>query len=512
MAPKSVGHKAIAVGLGVTFAAFYFWMMPSVRDQTYDSLNYAYQGETYGLRGGIMGNHALAHIIQNAVFAAVRECGYTGRALPVMSALNAAWAGGAVGVGYLLGARLLAIPWPLALSFAVVLGGSRAMLRYSATADVYALTVLTQVVAWYAIVNCVVSGRNSRWVVAGMLAGISVVAHQLGILVMAGGCCVAWFMGRWRAVVELGLGAAVVGGCGFTIVSIVATASLSPSTMLSWVVGYGAGGTAYGGYLVAENVPLVLSTAVGALIHPGWSIVSNGASVAIGVAVVVLSVRGGSEERQQLRRLWYIPASLALLGELLAWWWEPWNMKFHLLALLHAWLACLMRWARSGSGVPDGNGVALWRGVSALVAATVLLLFNARFQALPSRSLPPHYVESLNAWVAHTRPGDTLLTLGDFTPQLRFLEHRPNTLSRSELASAADLLKAIQVAQVEGADVYIADDPGLVQERLGRNKGLSAAEMRTVFGVCKTQYAFEYVNDFDRGTTTVYRVTRRRND
>jgi hypothetical protein len=108
----------------LSFSALYLLLPPSVANQPWDSLAYAHAIETRGITGAIWGNHPLGHVMFYVAWSLVKALGYSGRALPVLQAANAIFAGTAIALSFVIFVNHLRCPPMSALGGALLLGGS----------------------------------------------------------------------------------------------------------------------------------------------------------------------------------------------------------------------------------------------------------------------------------------------------------------------------------------------------------------------------------------------------
>lgn len=417
-----------------SFSTAYVLLAPSVFQQDWDSLMYAYRAEVDGVRF-MMGNHPLAHVLLYQVHLASTALGYAGRALPVYVIANGIAGGLAVTLAYVLLKEGLALRASRAVAGAILLGAGAGAWRFVATADVYSLAMLLAVLSWAAVIWHVSARERCPAALAGAAAGLALLAHHLNgvFLVVAPLLLLARRDRRLSRVLAFYGGAAVVGFCGVLLLGILATGTASAGEIARWARGY-LGDPLYGTHLTLASVPVAIDTASRTILPPTFG---RGRWVArflfAGLlGVVAIGLPRVRRLRPVVRAALAAAAAQCVLSWLLITWFQPSYPKFWLLALVPLVIAfaCL-----SDAVEFDGRrGGTAWRSLgryatmAPLALAVGVLLFNARY-SWPERHRGDDLArESVSRWLAHSTPDDVLITAGDLTPQLWFWFDRPNAL------------------------------------------------------------------------------------
>ena len=164
--------------LGATFAVLYAALSPDVTRQGWDSLAYAHAAETPGIPN-IAPNHPLGHAVHNLTFWIARRCGYVDRALPFFLVVGSIFGGLAITCFFLICHVLVGVDQRVALSLALLLGGSYAVWHRAGSADVYTFALLLCAVAWAGIIYHL--RFQTRVGLAGALTGVATLAHQMNV-------------------------------------------------------------------------------------------------------------------------------------------------------------------------------------------------------------------------------------------------------------------------------------------------------------------------------------------
>lgn len=516
--------------LGVT-SALYIALAPSLAHQEFDSLSYAYSVEINGI-SSIWGNHPLGHLIQNTTFILAKILGYGGRALTYFQIVNGVIGGIAIASFFGLGVLVFKFSVPNALGLAVLLGASYSAWHFAGTADIYNLSVLIQILALGSLVNDTLVTNRRYLIVSGVLVGLSILAHQLNITIIVAALVLATNEYR-TAKIKLAtfLGSlATTFVIGYSLLGYIATSSLSPQKILSWMRGY-IGDPTYGKSLAFENVPIAFSNAVEAVVHIGWSTQAQIARILLvgllllPIAFGVLQARVIMESKQ--RRIIAACLLQCFVGWLLIFWWEPppYNLKYWMLTFV-PFLVATGYFAENLRGRLSGITLSLPRYPKTLgnivfasylpLLGISLLLFNLKFGIINEHGADIVFQEAINLWLEHSNTDDILIPDDHLVPILAYWNRRPNTLNLHTLLMMSPdspdrldgLRKTIEDALCSNKAVLFTPaaidfhpDPFLSAERVTRN------DLHLLFDEFDREETFSYVNSIDGKRTSVYRLS-----
>ena len=270
--------------------------------------------------------------------------------------------------------------------------------------------------------------------------------------------------------------------------------------------------------------PGCLDRRLGAVLFISWSLRSRPIRTCILLVLAAVPVLGiansRSLSRQQRSALGVALLQLAIAA-LLIFWWEPFNLKFWLLALL-PWMivvACGAEAVRLRLTPLLPASFSRHAGVvfcGFLVSISVLMLsFNLAFGII-GRSRPSQdYQQAMQAWLDHTGPNDVLITAGDLVPQLQFWENRPNTVnlyssllaSRNTADPFADLKQRIDAALCRGDAVFLAPAAGdFMTESWLSVLALPRLTFRHFFATYAQEEVFAYHSGVVGADVPVYRI------
>lgn len=465
---------AISLAFAISFAALYQALAPAIEYQHYDSLINAHAAETRGLQA-LWGNHPLGHFALNAAFGLAAGLGYAGRALPLFQVINSAIAGATVALFFVMALKLLRVDLASAVGVTLILGVSASFWNYAGTADIYSVAWLLALLAWIAVLYEVQRKQRRLPLWSGILLGLAILAHQFNAVVALAGFFLILreqgFRRGWPSSLSLLLIASLITVLGYWGFGMIATGSGSLPAIMDWITGHFANPT-YGRFFRLDSLPDAWMGASGAILRMSWSLRSQLIRIAILASLAGVMLLGLANyralSRQQRSALGAAVLQLAVAA-LLIFWWEPYNLKFWLLALL-PWaiiLACSAAAARPRlagllPAAHTRHAGAILGGV--LVSISVLmLLFNLVFGVI-SRSRPSqNYQQAMQAWLDHSSPNDVLITAGDLVPHLLFWENRPHTVnlyssllaSRQSTDPFSDLKQRIETALCRGDSVFI---------------------------------------------------------
>lgn len=517
---------AISLALAVAFSALYLALAPHIQYQHYDSLINAHAAETRGLQA-LWGNHPFGHFVLGVVYSLAKGLGYTGRALPLFQVINSLVAGITIALFFVMALKLLRVGLASALGMTLILGVSASFWNYAGTADIYSIAWLLALLTWMALLQEVQHKQRPLPLWSGLLLGLAILAHQFNAVVALAGVFLVLreqgFRKGWPSGLLLLFIAGLISVLGYWSFGVIATGSGSLSVIMDWVTGH-FGNPTYGRFFRLDSVPDVWRGASGAVLRMSWSLRSQVVRTTILALLAGVTILGLTNyralTRQQRSALGAAALQLAV-SALLIFWWEPYNLKFWLLALL-PWtiiLACSAAAARLrlAAALPAARshraGAVLG---SVLVSIGVLmLLFNLVFGVI-SRSRPSQtYQQAMRAWLEHTSPNDVLLTAGDLVPQLLFWENRPNTVNlySSLLASQgtgdpfSDLQQRINTALCRGDAVFLTPEASdTLPESWLSILALSRSEIRRFLTSYDQEEAFSYPSETFGAEVPVFRV------
>lgn len=418
------------------FAAFsfsYILFAPNIFQQDWDSLMYAYWAEVQGIRS-IWGNHPLGHVVLNSMYIMFLNLGYQGKALPIFTVLNGIFGGFAVAVFFSLMKTIKMDHLP-ALGYAVIFGASYGLWHYSGSADIYSLSVLLLLLAWISLLY-EVQVRNVRYIyLSGVLAGLSVLSHQLNAVFPLVAIIIILFPRnhRWPRMVTFYSASLVTILTGAILFGILSTSSYSISVIYNWFQGY-LGDSIYGNPLSLESIKVSFQTALGTILTP-----TSGRARFIRMAIFLLFGGGlliGSTQVKFLHRDQKIILLSAFLQLLVSWglivWFEPWYPKFWMLVSVPGMmvLACCIHAVEKMLVL---RFMKLWNyaeyySALPIILGIIFVVFNMRYAILNEYNPDEISQEAMTIWLKHSNPGDMLITAGDLIPQLWFWSNRPNTI------------------------------------------------------------------------------------
>lgn len=480
----------VAVVLFVILALAYIAFSPSLVNQHWDSLEYAYRCEAPG-PVKLWGNHPLGHVVLCGVFRIARGFGYSGRAMPLLQTVNAVI--GALAVVAFMGllgrvstSRVRVVGWTLAF------GATYGMWRFAGTADVYALSVLVFLLAWIAVLRFVDAPSAGAAVAAGALVGLALVTHQFTGPVLAAGMVglVPYLAAAGSRAVPTRLGlllvaAAIVGGGLYYGLGVFATGSTSFAVIRQWIVGYGAD-PLYGRYLNPTGLMSALASSTETLIRTSWvpgllvlRVVIPALLLATAIAGIVLARR----LPQTVRVIVQASACQLVIGWIVVAWWEPYHVGKFWLLLLPAFVVL------AAAGVEALSARTRIVGWMPLVVALFFVYLNSEGMRR-EHAANAAFERTLDLWIGHSRPDDVLIESDELTAHLLFWGQRPNTVNLYRALESgshqgdpfASLKKTIDDALTEGRTVILAPDLGRYynEERL-RIVGTNREEVLAFF-------------------------------
>jgi hypothetical protein len=464
-----MNRRAAILGLFVALVTLYALVTPAVLHQHWDSLEYAFACEAR-VSKQVWGNHPLGHVVLCGAYRAAAALGYDGRALHLMSAVNAVVGAGSVVLLIALLGRLGIAP-RRAAGWALVVAGLYGFWLYAATADIYAFSLLAQLVGWHALLWAAEAPTDRRAAIAGLAVGGAIVTHQFNGPLLVGACLGLAPFARAarrpavRHAIVLALVSLAVVVAGYAALGVWSTGSTSSDVIREWIVGYGADPT-YGRTFDASGLSTAMMTFRQTLLRsptaPEWAAVR---SILIGVMLVVaaLGVIAAVRARATLRPAVISGCSQLAVGMPLVVWWAPYHIgKWWLLmlpALVVIQASFLETVADRVSTGSFGIRIVRWLDAGVFGLAAGSLLFTGLVTMRDMRT-DPAFDRALASWSAHTRDRDVIIQ-HDVTAHLLFWTRRPNSLFLYRTLQAgkpgdplAALRSVIGAAHADGRAVY----------------------------------------------------------
>ena len=483
-------------GLLGALIALYAIVAPSLLHHHWDSLEYAFACEAQ-LSKRVWGNHPLGHVIQCGAFRAAVSLGYGGRALHFMSAFNAVV--GAITVAALIGLlKSIDIPPRRALGWALVVAGMYGFWLYAATADVYAFSLLAQLGGWWTLLRAAEAPGLGRAAVAGLAAGLAVVAHQFNGPLLVGACLglAPFARGARRPAIAhlatLALVATTVVVAGYYGIGVWSTGTTSREALEHWLIGYGADET-YGRSFNLAGLAKAAGTSSQTLLKAPFSaelIAVWAGALALILAPVALGLALAPLSRGRLRPALASAVVQLAIGAPLIVWWAPYHIgKWWLLmlpALVVVQAAGVETLGRLLRADPSRRATR-WLDAAVGAIACAALLFTGFVTMRGMNRVDEAFERTLDLWAAHTQRDDVIIQ-GDVTAHLLFWTGRPHALflyrtvqagGKAEPFSA--LSRVIAAAHEKGHAVYFV--PGTVE-------ALNAADLALVGATREELMAF----------------------
>jgi hypothetical protein len=471
-----MGRRAAMVALFVALVALYTTVAPSLLHHHWDSLEYAYACEAT-LPKRVWGNHPLGHVVLCGAYRGAVALGYSGRALNFMSAFNAGVGAAAVLamtalIASLGVARSRAIAWSLALA------GMYGFWLYASTADVYAISLLAQIFAWWGLLRAAEAPSTFRALVAGVAVGGAVVAHQFNGPLLVAACVglVCFARGPRRVAIShlaiLGVVSVAVTAIGYYGIGVWSTGTTDVQALERWLVGYGADET-YGRSANLAGLAKAIGTSSQTLLKIPYSapLISVWASViAVLAAPVLLALTLARWTPGRLRPALVSALAQLAVGAPLITWWAPYHIGKWWLLMLPALVVVQASGVESLARLFSGRharraGRVLDVSVASVAAATLLFTGIVTMRSL--RRVDEPFERTLEQWATHTQKDDVIIQ-GDVTAHLLFWVGRPKSLFLYRTVQAggreapfAVLERLIDTAHLEGHSVYYV--PGTVE-------------------------------------------------
>lgn len=508
------------------FSLLYLAFSPSLIYQHWDSLWYCHSCEKNGVWKIWWGNHPLGHPILCSIFKMATLFGYSDRALPVLKVVNNIL-GALTVAGLLIGLRnVMKFTLLNSLGCAVILGATSGFWHYAGTADIYIFSVLLFLLSWTVLIYAVTSNRYL--ILAGILAGLAILAHQLnGVLLFVGLITILSKNAYCRPKIMLYkflLSTMLTTVTGYLLLWNLQTPStFSLQTLISWIIGYGTD-PSFGRYLQLKSLSSAIYTALKIFITtingeiPG--IIRRGV-YAIVILVLLLGIMVNRRLSKDKSTILFASLLQCSVAGFLILWWEPHNEKFWVLILL-PWvitLACSFEaiWA----AVPDNwprLTLLLKRPISLfpLLLGILLILFNANYRMLKERQPNIFLQESLDQWLSHTGQKDLLITTLDLVPYLRSWGERPNAINMYDLIrdnndssdKFAALRTTIKKASQNKCSVFFSH--AIIESCSDDHlniAGITCKDLRVFFETYEwNKVEFYYLNLIDGGPIPVRRI------
>ena len=502
------------------FSLAYASLAPNIFQQDWDSLMYAYWSEVNGIRS-IWGNHPLGHVLLNPIYVMLLNLGYPGKALPIFIICNSIFGGVAVALFFTL-MKIIRIDYLLSLGYAIIFGASYGLWHYSGSADVYSLSVLLLLLAWIFLIYEVLIRKARYLYISGMLAGLSILSHQLNAVFLLAALIVILFQENdWRSRIvtfySVSLGVILAGAIIF---GHIATSSFSILATYDWFRGY-LGESIYGNPLNLENILVAFRTALGTFL-----VATYGRARLIRIiiylflaAMVLLGVTQVKLLHHDQKIVLLSAFLQCLVSSLLIVWFEPWYPKFWLLVLVPGMiiLACYIHAVEKRFVLQSGN---LWYfrkyySPFLVLLGLIVVIFNLRYAILNEHNPDEISQESMIIWLKHSNENDMLITAGDLIPQLWFWSNRPNTIHLYHYLVvnkySDDRFEYLrdQIDQFLCAGNTVLFAPAIV-DNFGESflfwLDLHRDNLRTFFDAYEKERRFTYKNLIDGEETQVYEL------
>lgn len=520
--PNLIKTCAPYLFLFIIFSAAYASLAPNIFQQDWDSLMYAYWAEKKGIIS-IWGNHPLSHAILNSIYVMASNFGYHGKALPIFIICNSMIGGSTVAL-FLSLMKLIKIDHWLSLGYAIMFGATYGLWHYSGSADVYNLSILLVLLAWIFLIYEVLIRKKRYPYISGVLAGLSVLSHQLNATFFLAAFIVILSQKRDRGarMMTFYIVASVLAVVGLLFFGYIAISSFSVPAIYDWIRGY-IGDPIYGNYLKLENIPVAWKTALGTFLVP-----TDGRARFIRItiysflfAAVLLGTTQVGLLSQQKRIIFLSAFIQCLVSWFLILWFEPWYPKFWLLTLAPVMivLVCCIDAVEKRMALCSHN---LWDPqkyypLLLVIIGLIIGIFNLRYAILNEHNTDEISQKSMDIWLKNSNPGDMLITAGDLIPQLWFWSNRPNTIhlyhylepNRDSSDRFKYLRDHIDLVLCDGNAVIFA--PAIVEnfnEPFLLWLDLSREDLRTFFEAYPREEYFTYRNLDNGKETRVFRLLK----
>jgi len=510
---------ARAVLLFLFFSVLYIRVAPSLAYQHWDSLEYAYSCETRGPLA-TWGNHPLGQFIQCSVYTIATAAGFTGRALPVLKIASALSFAGSVAVFFLLMARAIGVRTARALGWSLVLGGAYGVWHYAGTADIYGISLVTLVYAWYRVIRQEADrpARGDLLTVAALV--VASLVHQYNVIMLASGMVgLAIFRpDDRRRLLRLAVWSMALATVGYSVLGVYSLPSHSALRVYRWIIGYGGDPTYGHSFGLRGLLPGLHSVAETFLRDPYldrprllW-----GAMVLLGMLLFLAGLARGPQAAGDRPVLAASMLPLVVGWALIVWWWPLMAGKWWIqtLPFLIIWWDRGLEWLIDRA--PLVSRPAAWAPV---LAGVFTLVFNFNVAMNTERLPDAAFEQSLAQWVQRSAHDDVLIENGRLTAHLIFWSDRPNAMNVYRVlqvgARAGDPLGAVRrvidTAIGDGHQVLFATglDPYFFTDDLLSLVGVTRRGLEDCFdGYRRDGPVFSYQEWPAAPPTDVYRLLR----
>lgn len=458
--PESSHRRLIyltGVLLFLSFSGLYLVLPIDLASQPWDSLDYAYSTEVNGIKM-MRGNHPLGHFILSTIFWLTQQLGYDGRALSVFQIFNSILGGVIIGIFFAMLVLLIKVKPFYALGLAVIIGASHSFWFFAGTGDIYHFAILSLLCFWIVLVyEVIVQGRRYPFV-SGILAGLSVLFHQLNAVLLPIGVALILLTPatgmqtkevKIRQVAAFAASAALTIVLGYLILGYIVTSTLSPAWIIGWMRGY-LGDPTYGRYLNTRFLETALDAVSQRVIFSSldgasFTIYMLLASLFMTMPLGFVTRKVHGEKKQAVMHAAFLEC---LVTWLLILWWEPQNPKFWLLTLIPSCIFLAISFEGVEKSVRNwlprpGRGMS--RAMILLPLVAGVIVFSINLQNLDDDQDAAAFDEALDIWMNSSNPNDVLITAGDLVPHLRYWGYRPNTVN---------LFRSLQDGQSSPDDFY----------------------------------------------------------
>lgn len=417
--------------IGLAAIVYYLILSPSLQYQHWDSLDYAWSAENRGY-SSVMPNHPLGHLIHISFYQAIVFLGYEGRALPIFKALNAFISGAGIAMFAFATHRLLSVSKLQSASLGLILGSSYVMWRYTGTADIYSVAILTSILTWVFALWTAQSQSNHYWL--GAAFGASILSHQFNVLNgLAIFIIIAGQKDAISAFTKISIASAIAIILGYVVSGYAAINSINPLDILRWAQGY-FGNKNYGHYFGLDSLKPAIETAQNSLIHEqnwtGISVITRNLIFLCLYLFFPLTITARFNELSKMSRVVFL---VGIFQSIVSWafvlWWEPNNMKFWLLPMV-PWLFALAAGASTVKKPISHRHAILLKAIRMALPplAVILFAFNTYYGALPERKNSDTFNTTISAWLNNTHGNDLIIIERGVNPHLRFWHDRQNTV------------------------------------------------------------------------------------
>jgi hypothetical protein len=505
--------------LFVFFTALYISVSPSLAYQHWDSLEYSYSCETRGPLA-TWGNHPLGQFIQCSVYTIARAAGVTGRALPILKIASGVFFAGAVAVFFLVMVRAIGVSTARALGWSLVLGGAYGVWHYAGTADIYGISLVTLVYAWYLVLQSTADRRRpAEWLTVAALV-IAALVHQYNVIMLACGMVgLAIFRPEdRRRLLRLAIWSMAIATVGFFVLGVYSLPSHSALRVYRWIIGYGGDPTYGHSFGLRGLLPGLHSISETFLRDPylDQPRVLWGAMVLLGMLLFLAGLRRGPQAAADRPILAASMLQLVVGWALIVWWWPLMAGKWWIqtLPFLIIWWDRGLEWLIDRA--PIVARPAAW---APALAGVFTVIFNFSVAMRTERQPDVAFEQGLAQWVKRSAPEDVLIENGRLTAHLIFWSDRPNAMNVYRVlqigARAGDPLGAVRrvidTAIGDGHQVLFATglDPYFFTDDLLSLVGVTRNSLEGCFNAYRREGpVFSYQEWPASPPTDVYRLLR----